>query len=299
MHARDLVELAAIVSAPGPVLVHGTRQLSATAIEQYWTASKCRLDRWGRSLKGITRGADDARGPGRAAGIAGRSPAPGWPRVRGTLEEILTGEVLTRVWAAVLSAYDRHHGSDDAAAVARSVLTGHLEARHRVLTLLVSSPVIEAEGAVKLNHLRRRSERWTDLLVGYLAGREDVSQFAVDPARARDFAEDLRHRGKAKGGRYAWPLLLSSLRAAFQQGLSPVSPNADLNAEIASSILACFQPDLFDSTGLFRSLWLTRLANVTEDAQGMVEDLLALDVPQSAEGPPSVGRAARPRRFGI
>lgn len=289
MHARELVELAAIVSAHGPVLIRGAGQLSATGMEQYWTASKCRLDRWSRSLKGFARYAEDAQEQRRQAQ---------WPLARSVLEEILTGEVLTRVWAAVLCAYDRHHGHHETEAIARSVLIGHLEARHRVLTLLVRSPAIEAEGAVKLNHLRRRSERWTDLLVGYLLGTHDVSQFAIDPERARQFAEDLRYRSNLKGGRHAWPLVLASLRAAFGEGLCGISPNADLNAQIASSILACFQGDLFDSTGLFHSLWLTRLANVTNDAQGMVEDLLALDAPKVGEGSRAVGREDRLRRFG-
>ena len=291
MHARELVELAAIVSAHGPVLVRGHRQLSAASLQQYWTASKCRLDRWARSLKGFATYADGA-GPQRRRAQ--------WPLVRAVLEEILTGEVLTRVWTAVLCAHDRHHHSDTAEAVARSVLIGHLEARHRVLTLLVRSPMIETEGAVKLNHLRRRTERWTDLLVGHLAGLDKVSQFAVDPQRARQFAEDLRYRSNSPAGRQAWPLMLSSLRAAFGEGLRSISPSADLNAQIASSILACFQPELFDSTGLFRSLWLTRLANVTDDAQGMVEDLLALEasVPNVERSGESLSREERLGRFG-
>jgi hypothetical protein len=71
--------------------------------------------------------------------------------------------------------------------------------------------------------------------------------------------------------------MLASLRAAFRQGPSSSSPNADLNAQIASAILSCFPPELFDATGLFRSLWLSRLTSTTCDAQGMIEDLLALD----------------------
>jgi hypothetical protein len=267
MHARDLVELAAIVSAHGPVLVQNGRQLSAASIGQYWTASKCRLDRWGRSLKGL---AGPARDPCRQLARAQ------WPQVRGVLEEILTGEMLTRVWTAVLYAHDRHWGCDEVEAVAQSVLIGHLEARHRALVLLVRSPAIDPEGAVKLNYLRRRSERWTDLLIGYLLGLEDVSRFAADPDRARQFAEDLRYGDNLEVGRRAWPLVLASLRTAFAEGLCPESPNADLNAEIASSIMACFQGDLLDSCGLLRWLWLTRLANAADDAQGMVEDLLAM-----------------------
>ncbi len=289
MHARELVELAAIVSAHGPVLVRGTHRLSATAVQQYWTASKCRLDRWGQSLKQLARDAAEPDLPRR------RDP---WPLVYGAIEEVLTGEVLTRVWTAVLCAYDRHRGTHDAEAVARSVLIGHMEARHRVLTLLVRGPGIDAEAAVKLNHLRRRTERWTDLLVGYLSGLHDVSEFAVDPVRAKDFAEDLQYQSNLPGGRHAWPLVLASLRMAFRSGLRAESPNADLNARIASSILSCFQPELFDSTGLFRSLWLVRLSNVTNDAQGMIEELLACEGSARGEAPLSTRLEDRLKPFG-
>ena len=214
------------------------------------------------------------------------------------LEEILTGEILTRVWAAVLCAYDRAHGAELAEPIARSVLIGHLEARHRVLTLLVQGPGIDADEAVKLNYLRRRSERWTDLLVGYLSPLLDTGEFAIDSRRARDFAQDLKYQGNFPGGRHAWPLVLASLRSAFRQGLGPLSPNADLNARIAASILSCFPPELFDSTGLFRSLWLLRLANVTNDAQGMIRELLALEGPAADDAAAAAHLVERMRRFG-
>ena len=291
MHASQLVELAAIVSAHGPVLVRRTRQLSITGIEQYWTESKCRLDRWHRSLKSFSSSA--------AGGDAAWRRAQ-WPFIRGVLEEILTSEMLTRVWTAVMCAYDRSHGTNLAEPVARSVMIGHMEARHRVLTLLVRGPGIDAAAAVKLNHLRRRTERWTDLLVGYLAGLDDVAEFAIDPERARDFAEDLRYQSHQSGGRHAWPLVLASLRAAFRHGLAPVSPNADLNRRIATTILSCFRGELFDSTGLFQSLWLVRLSNVTNDAQGMIDDLLSLESvePQGRLGATPTRPASRLDRFG-
>ena len=283
MHARDLVELAAVVAAQGPVLVRQPSQVASSSIEQYWTASKCRLDRWGRSLKEFT-----TLGGGGTAQQRER-----WPHVRGVLEEILTGEVLARVWAAVMCAYDRHRGTDLAESIVRSVLIGHLEARHRVLTLLIQGPGIDSASAVKLNMLRRHTERWTDMLIGYLTGLEDVSEFAVDPVRAGDFSEDLQYQARMEGGRHAWPLVLASLRAAFRQGLGPVSPNADLNAKIAASVLSCFPPDLFDSTGMFRSLWLSRLSCITSDAEGMIDELLAV------EDAPSSRLKDRLRRFGV
>ncbi|NQU23082.1 MAG: hypothetical protein HQ567_17530 [Candidatus Nealsonbacteria bacterium] len=296
MHASELVELAAIVSAHGPVLVHGTRQLSETGIEQYWTTSKCRLDRWTRSLRRLTDEVTETDP---------RQRKTEWPLVRGVLEEILTGEMLTRVWTAVLCAHDRHHDNDRAEPVARSVLIGHLEARHRVLTLLVRGPGIDAEAALKLNHLRRRTERWTDMLIGYLLGMHDVREFAYDPDRAQDFSEDLRYRSQLKGGQHTWAMVLVSLRAAFKSGLSAACPNADLNAKIGAAILSCYPADLFDSTGLFKSLWLQRLSNVTNDAQVLVDELLTLErVAERSEAEesntelPTAHRAGRLRRFG-
>jgi hypothetical protein len=197
------------------------------------------------------------------------------------LEEILTGEILTRVWAAVVCAYDRTRGTDEAEPVARSVMIGHSEARHRVLTLLAQASPIEAQIASKLNRLRRHSERWTDLLVGRLAEIQDISEFAVDPKRAMDFAEDAPGRRGFEPSRLAWPLMLASLRKAFQRELGAVSPNADLNAGIATGILACFPSELVDSTGMYRSLWLMRVTNAAEDALGMVEELLAPERPDS------------------
>jgi hypothetical protein len=287
MHARELIELAALAAAHGPVLVRTSGRISESSIKQYWIASKSRLDRWGWTLRSVS---GDASASGRSS-----KPSP-WTLPRSTLEEIITGEVLTRVWAAVLSAHDRFRGTDQAEPIAQSVLVGHLEARHRVLTLLTGGPPVDVEQAVRLNRLRCRAERWTDLLIGYLLGVEDVSRFAVEPDRARDFADDLRRRCRMKGGRYAWPLLLASLRAAFRKGLTPKSPNGDLNAQIASSILASLQPELFEATGLLRSAWLMRMTNVTDDAQGMLDELLAIEEPASA-APIRTGTADRLRRF--
>ena len=189
------------------------------------------------------------------------------------LEEILTGEMLTRVWTAVLCAYDRRRGADDAEPVARSVLIGHMEARHRVLTLLVRAPGIDAEAAVETQPTappRRTLDRSVGRPSGGHARRQRV---CLRSPTGKRLCRGLAASRRFQGGRHAWPLVLASLRAAFRQVLGPESPNADLNARIAASILACFPAELFDSTGLLRSLWLMRLTNVAEDTQGMIDEL--------------------------
>jgi hypothetical protein len=285
MHARELVDLAAVVAFHAPALIRAARDIPEESVEGYWVASKCRLDRWGRTLKRLTIALEKgdrpnlperpATNPRPVPGFAQIGPVPFFTPFRGVLEEILASEVLTRIWTAAMCAYDQARNTDLMEPVARSVLIGHMEARHRVLTLLVSRTGLGAEEAIQLNALRSRTERWSDALVGYLASEYDVAQFAVEPDRARDFAEDLAHQRGQPGGRYAWPLLLASLRVAFRQSLAAGSPNPDLNARIAASLLACFPAEVFDGTGQVVSAWLLRISHVASEAEGMLDELLA------------------------
>jgi hypothetical protein len=270
MDSHNLVELAAIVSAHGPALVKGVDRLSENGLEQYWTTSKVRLDRWCRCLRNFTTLASEPTW----------RPA-NWPRIRTIMEEIISSEMLTRVWAAVLCAHDRSHEICESEPIARSVMLGHLEARHRVLTILLNTPNLEVREAAQLNRLFATCERWTDLLIGYLIGLGDLSEFAIDPDRAKDFAKDLRSEGIVPGRRLVWPLILTALRAGFRQELMADTPNADLNVRIAAGILACFPGEIFDSTGQFQSLWLVRLNNSAADAQVMLNELIGISPPNT------------------
>lgn len=266
MHAREMVELAALASAHGPLMIGHAERLPADGVERYWTASKCRLDRWSRDLKEFASGKPVLRH--RRAGDC--SP------LRPLLEEIFTGEVLTRVWAGVLALFDRRHGQHDAEPIGRSVLVGHTEVRMRALTLLVSKSSLSSNETFALDRLRRRAERWTDLLVGHLSVTADVTEFALHPDRASEFAAELRNQPNNTAAE-SWNVTLAALRSAFATSLSRVAPNSDLNAEIARSVVSCFEPSLFESTGMFRSLWLMRLASFAGDAQGMIDELFAAD----------------------
>jgi hypothetical protein len=275
MHASELVELAALVAAHGPAFLAAIEQVAQPGLEEYWTASKCRLDRWSRAIKQYSVEIPYLGGAERVAR---------WKAVRPVLEEILAGEVLTRVFAAVACAHDRRHGRCEAEPVVRSVHIGHLEARNRALNLLVFGQGFATEEAVVLNRLRRGAERWTDLLLAHLDEQQlhqqhsnepfATREFAFAPARVEEFAGDLRLEQYAGGG-IAWQLTLASLRAAFRRGLSPTSPNGDLNQQIAAGVLRCYEARLFDSTGLTRSLWMVRMETAAADTAGMIAELLS------------------------
>jgi len=270
MHARDLAELAALVAVHAPVIVQGAGRVPHSSSEQYWAASKCRLDRWGRLLRQLTAATGEIERPATLA----------WPRIRPVLEEILVAEMLTRLWTAVACAYDAARCDQDLEPVARSILGGQLEARQRLLSLLSDGRVIALPEAVQLNHLRRRVERWTDMLLAHVADAIDVAEFAFEPERARDFADDLDHDSAQSERRFTCQLVLVSLQASFAQGLSERSPNADLNRHIGSAILGAFREEITDSTGLVKSLWLERISRTASDTEGMVAELLRLDVGQ-------------------
>lgn len=267
-----MVEVAGLVALNGPLIVRGAASLSQAHLEQYWATSKCRFESWNRALRSSARH------------VVERSPA-GFDNVvelRAVLDEIFVGEILTRVWSAVLVAHDRHWRAGVDEPLARSVLVSHVEARNRALGLLLDGGTFSRRQAVSLNRLRLRAERWTDVLIGGLPGDCDAREFAADPARAADFAADLALRRDAPGGRQCWRLTLVSLRNAFQKGLCPLAANPDANDRITASILGCFPGELFDSTGLFSSLWMMRLKAVASDAQGMIDDLLGPEPQASA-----------------
>lgn len=277
MHSRELVELAALASAHGLVLIRSREaSLPIEGLGQYWSASKCRQDRWRRALKAGTGAMPDASPLERLTQRpAENETPPNCGSLTGVVEEILLSEVLTRIWTALMSAFDERHGSAENAPVAESVLAGHAEARNGALTLLVQGPGVSSREALALNQIRRRAERWTDLLVGHVCLEHDVSRFAPNPETALEFASDLRHQQSWSVESQAWPLALASLRAAFRQGTSAPTSNGELNRRIAAGVLACLPPELFDATGLVQSLWMARITRAADDAEGLISAMFA------------------------
>jgi len=283
MHTRELVEVAGLVALNGPTLVDGAGRVDSDCLEQYWAASRCRCEDWSRALKAHASAAADTPG----------TPCELWIETRAVFDELFVSEMLTRTWTAVLVAGDQCCGQHENEAIARSVFNAQLDVRQRALQLLLEGRGISTRQAVSLNRLRRRAERWTDVLIGGLMHLGDVREFAFVASRAEDFSHDLARKRNLPGGRQAWRLTLVSLRNAFQAGLAPDSANPQANARIASSILGCFPEEVFDSTGIVQSPWMMRLSATTSDTQGMLMDLLNEAIPEPTVEQPSPLR--RPR----
>ncbi|HET6879062.1 MAG TPA: hypothetical protein VFI31_02835 [Pirellulales bacterium] len=277
MTLGELIELAAIAAARAPALIHSNATFAPEYVAQYWSASKCRQQRWSQAIKKFSSDTnfDEAAATEKDTRRAG--PAVD---ARTLLYEILLSEVLTRVWTATVVLHDRQRKTDDAAPIVRSVYLGHLETRRRALSLLVHGPQVARDDATELNRWRRRSERWTDMLLGHLLGshllvHDDVSEFAFDAGLAREFARDFAGQCAWRGDGGALAIMLASLKSGCGS-LPPVaSANHDLNSQIGSAVLGCLGIDSFDSLGIPRSLWTARLLSAADSTRGLVEQLFA------------------------
>jgi hypothetical protein len=190
----------------------------------------------------------------------------------------LASELLTRTWTAVACAHDRQQGAAWLEPFVLSVLESHTEARQRVMQLVVRGHGCSLEEGVLLNRLRRHTERWTDRLLGQLACDHDVERFAFQARRTREFAADARDEQNDPLHPPTTQLAWASLRAFFARELTDASPNADLNARIARSILACCNGTGADSFLSQSTDWLLRLSQLADDAVTWVDDLLQLDM---------------------
>ena len=263
--AKIIVELAAIAAYHGEAFLRANQAISASGIESYWLASRNRLDAWATALRQLEeRSATDC------------SPSPNeiesqWETLQPLAEEILSSEVLTRIWAAIGCESDRRHESGTIEPFVRSILVNHLDLRQRLLRLVFNKMILRSGSLRTIDRMRRSSERWTDVLLGYVARCCQVNEFAFDAARVHDFSSSLKSRETSQEA--VKSLLMSSLRSTFKSSFTTKCPNEILNSQICEAVLSSYGNDLFDSTGQFQSLWQVRMTHVTEDTLGMIECL--------------------------
>ncbi|MCE9526074.1 MAG: hypothetical protein K8R36_08470 [Planctomycetales bacterium] len=265
MHVRDLVELAARIAVSSSAERRPVHDPKGRSIQTYWSAARCRAERWTRAIR--RQGEMILRGE-----ITSREA---WVRFEPLFEEILASELVSRIAAAAAAAYDSRRKTAELEPVARSVFTAHLEVRSKVLQLLLTGERHGVAAAKKLNDFRRRVERWTDLLLAHFASAVCVHDFAFEPNRSADFADDLKSGGTFDEQHLARELLFSSFRNSLLSQLSGASPNADLNETIGRSLSALFYEDNEQSVG--ESAWLARISQMTDDAQEMLDEIVAME----------------------
>lgn len=270
LNLRQIVELLGLVSAHSPNLVEGRSPLSPEALDRYGDCSQNRNRNWLAALNELPRRI--------TATPAGLRPLI-WQQSEVTMVDVLAGGMIARVWGAVLTACDRTRRTVTAERVARTVLAGQLEAQQQVLRLMIDGPYLTLERVSGLDKLRRRIERWTDLLLGHIVKRYALGDFAFDLERALDFGDEQLRESWGPRHNQIWDLYFVCLQSAFPESRLPGGIEAEWQEALVQSILGCFPHDLFLDNGILKSVRLQRL----------------LKDGQRREGPPVPGRFASAR----
>jgi len=237
----DLIRLAAFAAARSAHIVESVDPLPDAFLEAYWRAGRNRNHRWIRQLAAIRSQPTESK-------------HATWRRAEPVIREIFIAEALTRVWTSVLVASDQRRQLCHAEPVARSVFVGHLEARRCALEFMVSGTDVPMRGLSQLDRLRRRAERWTDVLIGHLAIRYGVGEFAFRKQRANDFGRDQMAEGSQ---RPVWSLVLAGIQLAFAPETVGRAPLRQDHCCVARAVAACFPEDAFQPSGPFKSIaWL-------------------------------------------
>lgn len=263
MHSSDLMQLALFVADHAPRLWQTTNHhIPEKALQGYWTASRIQIDHWVHLLRSFSPGTP---ADGRAY--------PYRQQLAGLLEEIVTGEVLARLWTAALSLYDGHRGQDQAAPIARSVFLSHLEVRMRVLHLLNDRQSLPEHDVRKLVQLGARNDRWSDLLLAWLAGFGDLAFLAVDATRFEEFQVDFSQLSSPQRKAQTWDLMRGSFLAAYASPVFRYHPQVEATTLVAGQILACYPPEALETCRSSFFYQEARLVARCRHAQELLEDI--------------------------
>jgi len=269
LSVKSLAEVALLVSRVGRCVIEDGHEPSPNSLREFWQQARTLQQYWTLQLDAWSAEAD--------------------PELRQLVElgaELFVSELLTRVWSTVLLGIDRQTGRDDLSRVARNAVSGLLQVRHGVMSRLLQQPDSSASQVAEIERLRRRSDRWTDLLIGNLAGRHDLFEFAFDVERAKDFATESIEYNPATGPHPVEHLVAAGLRMAFLGQLPGTPLTEPAFQQLVQSILGALPQEAFHQDGSLRSVLERRVSSRTLRDEPLPASLF--DEPTNDPAAPSV-----------
>lgn len=255
--ANDIVAGAATLACHGPQLLLAAPATIQSRCQEYWLASHERFQHWAAALKVHEE-------PYRL--MHEDEQHERWLRLHGLFEEIMAAGIFTRVWTAI----SRDLGAEyEIESFVQSAYLKQLETRKRALKLLLKETISHRQSA-QLDKLRRRAERWTDLLLAHMVQFRAIEEYAFELPRVDDFAETL---AMGENRDVASSLLLQSIKRPMGRKTQVPCPHPALNCRVVESILAALGPDTCDSIGKHQKLWEIRLQRAVQDTQRLVDQL--------------------------
>ncbi len=246
LSVKSLVEVALLASRVGRGAIDDRCEPSPNSLRDFWQQTRELQKSWTSRLDAWSTEAD--LDLSQLAELA---------------TQLFSTELLARVWSTVLLGIDRQTGRDDLTRVARNAVGSLLQVRHAVMSRLLQLPGSSATRVAEIERLRRRCDRWTDLLIGNLAGSHDLFEFAFEVERARDFATESMDYDPSTGPNPVEHLVTAGLRMAFL-GQLPETPLAEPAFRgLVQSILGGLPENAFHRDGSLRSVLERRVSSRT------------------------------------
>ena len=237
------LDAAVILSAHGPHLIETLIPPAPDVLQRFWSVSRGRSRHWQKQLELWTDPAN---------------PEPDWSTTEKTLVALFSSELLTRLACTLLAASDARRGRHDCGAIAQNVFLGHLECRKQALSLLLNERRLQPAQLTWIDQLRRRVERWTDVLLGHLVVRYGLASYTIDPARSRDFGIEQLRMVTSPRAAQLWEVYRISLCSSF----TDYQIVSELDSQFRQSLVECLwgwiPPALFNEAGVLESPWVSR-----------------------------------------
>ena len=240
---RSLAELALVLSRVAGSVVTEAAVPSGDSLRKFWQNCRTLERNWSNQLERWS--------------AAGNSDVEVLARMAPSL---FTAEMVARTFATILAELDHAHGTDDMVRVARSAVSGLMRVRNGLLSRLLLIPEAEFEAVLSLERLRRRCDRWTDLLLGAIVCQNTTFEFAFDAERARDFRDDHQNADQPHASTAVDNLISAGMLLTFLQHLPDTPIEEPELLLLMQAILSAIPKTTFHRDGSFRSALEERIA---------------------------------------
>ena len=244
LSVKSLVEVALLASRVGRCAIEDRCEPSPNSLRDFWQQTRELQKHWTAQLDAWSAEADLELS-----------------QLTELSTQLFASELLSRVWSTVLLGIDQQTGRDDLSRVVRNAVSGLLQVRHGVMSRLLQQPESLSKHVAEIERMRRRCDRWTDLLIGNLAGSRELFEFAFEVERARDFATESMEYDPSTGPHPVEHLVAAGLRMAFI-GQLPDTPLAEpAYLRLVQSILGALPQEAFHRDGSLRSVLERRVSS--------------------------------------
>ncbi len=266
MHARWLVDTAAILAYHHTQLVETRQPLPHHAMYRYWTLSRQRFNSWHAALHDCRLQLDLTTGESRDFI---------WNYFQPVMQEIFLSDVLVRVLCAVSASLESLTIDTNSAAISSSVFVGQEEARNRCLHLMTDAIGVPVHRIARLNRIRFALENWTDTLLLSIDSQNDCSTYYFHKKSPDKGVASVDDAMSAQRRRLRWQFLVSGCQQWIDKHCFVESPNSELNQDIHASIGQMMQPQWMDELHLTDDLKPHRMERVLMSLQSLVDSSLA------------------------